>query len=124
MILADTSVWVDHFRKGSDLLADLLERQQILTHPFVIGELACGNLRNRSEILDLLSSLPSASAASDDEVLAFVESRNLMEKGIGWVDAHLLAATALTAGALLWTRDRRLGAVAEELDQRFDLGKV
>lgn len=119
MILADTSVWVDHLRRGSALLATLLERQEILTHPFVTGELACGNLRNRAEILDLLRALPAATAATDDEVLAFLESRRLMGKGIGWVDVHLLAATALTDGALLWTRDRRLGVIAGELDLAF-----
>jgi predicted nucleic acid-binding protein len=119
VILADTSIWVDHLRRGSTDLARLLEEAAILVHPFVLGELACGNLRNRSKILDLLSGLPAAVIASDPEVLHFIEERRLAGKGIGWIDAHLLASTALTAGSRLWTRDRRLATIAEHFGWAF-----
>lgn len=119
MILADTSVWVDHLRRGSADLARFLDAGEVLVHPFVIGELACGNLRNRREILDLLGGLPSAVTATDAEVLHFVDERRLAGKGIGWIDAHLLASTALTAGARLWTRDRRLATIAGHFGWTF-----
>jgi predicted nucleic acid-binding protein len=115
MILVDTSVWIDHLRRGDARLLLALEAGEVLTHPFVIGELACGNLRNRGEILDLLAHLPAAPAAADAEVLGFIERRKLMGRGMGYVDAHLLAATALARPARLWTRDRRLAGIATSL---------
>ena len=115
MILVDTSVWVDHFRRGDAELAGLLGRGQVVIHPFVIGEIACGNLASRRATLDLLQHLPRAVAADPDEVLGFIEQRRLYGKGIGYVDAHLLASTALTSGARLWTRDARLRTAAETL---------
>jgi predicted nucleic acid-binding protein len=115
LILVDTSIWVDHLRKGDAHLAALLEGAAVLSHPFVIGELACGNLANRHEILRLLQNLPMAMLAEPDEVLGYIERRRLFAQGIGYVDAQLLAATALTQGALLWTRDKRLLAVAQRL---------
>ena len=115
MILVDTSVWVDHLQKGVPALADALEREVVMTHPFVIGELACGNLRNRGEVLGLLAALPSALLANDEETLLFIEQRKLMGKGISYVDAHLLASVTLTEDALLWTRDKRLIAAAADL---------
>jgi predicted nucleic acid-binding protein len=115
VILVDTSVWIDHLRSGLPELASLLERGQVLYHPFVRGELACGNLRDRGEVLELLGRLPAAPVASDDEALAFIERRGLMGRGIGYVDVHLLAAVALSGTARLWTRDRRLENVAGEL---------
>jgi predicted nucleic acid-binding protein len=115
VILVDTSVWIDHLRSGLPELASLLERGQVLYHPFVRGELACGNLRDRGEVLELLGRLPAAPVASDDEALAFIERRGLMGRGIGYVDVHLLAAVALSGTARLWTRDRRLESVAGEL---------
>ena len=115
MILVDTSVWIDHLRAGDAALADALDAGVVCMHPFVLGELACGNLRNRAEILDLLQRLPAAPAATDAEVLEFVEGRVLFGRGIGYIDAHLLAATALTGTGRLWTRDRRLAAVAAEM---------
>ena len=115
MIRVDTSVWVDHLRGGDAALAELLERGAVLGHPFVIGEIACGNLSDRGAILALLQHLPQAVVAEADEVLAFINRHKLHGKGIGYVDAHLLAATALTGGARLWTRDRRLEVVAREL---------
>ena len=119
MILADTSVWIDHLRAGEPALAAALEGGQVLIHPFVLGELACGNLRNRREVLDLLGRLPVAPVATDTEALAFIERRGLMGRGIGYIDVHLLAAVALEGTARLWTRDRRLAAVADELSLSF-----
>ena len=114
MILVDTSVWVDHLRNGSPRLAALLGEDQVLGHPFVLGELALGHLRRRREVLALLADLPAAGVADHDEVLAFVERHALAGGGIGWIDAHLLAAAAL-GGDSLWTLDRRLAALSEKL---------
>jgi predicted nucleic acid-binding protein len=114
MVLADTSVWVDHFRRGSPRLSALLDLGEVLCHPFVIGELACGNLRRRAEPLALLQALPSAQRATDEEVLAFIERHRLHGRGLGLVDMHLLASCAL-ARALLWTADRRLRKAADDL---------
>ena len=114
MILVDTSVWVDHFRRSDVRLVELLNANAVVIHPFVIGEIACGSLADRSLTLDLLQSLPSAVVAESDEILGYIESQNLHGKGIGYVDVHLLASTAL-ARIKLWTRDRRLDAVAQEL---------
>ncbi|HEX9905087.1 MAG TPA: type II toxin-antitoxin system VapC family toxin [Propylenella sp.] len=115
MILVDTSVWIDHIRKNDPALVRLLEDGDALTHPFVIGELALGNLRAREVILGDLRSLPRARVAHDEEVLGFVELHRLFGQGIGYIDAHLLASVALTSGAALWTRDRRLTAITERL---------
>jgi predicted nucleic acid-binding protein len=115
VILVDTAVWIDHLRHGDPVLGSLLERGEILAHPWVIGELALGHLRNRAEILRLLGDLPTATIATTVEVLAFIERHELFGVGIGYVDAHLLAATKLTDDARLWTRDRRLGAASERL---------
>lgn len=115
MILIDTSVWVDHLRVGDKLLVRLLDASQVLAHPFVIGELALGNLRQRQLILQTLSDLPPAKVASDREVLHFIEHDSLFGLGIGYVDAHLLAAVRLTAGAMLWTRDKQLHGVASRM---------
>lgn len=115
MILVDTSVWIEHFRVGEPRLATLLRNGQVLTHPWVTGELALGRLSRRSEILGLLNNLPRANTATGGEVLELVEQRHLVGLGIGYVDAHLLAATLLTAGAGLWTRDKRLACIASGL---------
>jgi hypothetical protein len=96
-------------------LAELLERSEVITHPFIIGELACGNLKNRDEILRLLAALPSVTVATDEETLLLIERERLMGKGIGYIDVHLLASAALTPGARIWTRDRRFAAVVREL---------
>jgi hypothetical protein len=116
MILVDTSVWVDHLRHGDVILAGLLRSCRVLMHPFVIGELALGGLRADTPVLALLQALPEASVAADSEVLHLIARHNLRGRGIGYVDAHLLAAARLTAGASLWTRDKRLRAVAEYLN--------
>lgn len=115
MILADTSIWIDHLRAGVPRLAELLETGSVVSHPFVIGELACGNLRERTRILGLMGRLPASPSASDAEVLAFIEHRALMGRGIGYIDTHLLASVALARDVRLWTRDRRLSKVAAEL---------
>jgi len=107
VILVDTSVWVDHFRTGNPTLRRMLEGGTVACHPFIIGELACGNLRRRSEILEHLETLPPVSVAQHTEVLALIERRNLMGRGLGWVDVHLLAS-ALLSDAALWTLDRSL----------------
>jgi predicted nucleic acid-binding protein len=115
VILVDTSVWIDHLRIGDPQLTALLQEAQVLAHPWVIGELALGRLSGRSEILGLLSNLPPAKLATEAEVMTVVETRHLFGRGIGYVDAHLLAATLLTTDASLLTRDRRLAAVAADL---------
>ena len=113
MILVDTSVWVDHLRRGDPGLVDLLERSIVVMHPFVVGEIACGSLHNREAILELLQDLPAAAVAEGDEVLRFIDSHVLHGKGIGYVDVHLLASVALTEGARIWTRDKKLRLVAQ-----------
>jgi len=116
MILVDTSVWVDHLRAGNERLRALLNGGEVLGHPFVIGELALGNLRRRDAFLSDLRDLPRATIASDEEVLRLIDRQTLFGRGIGYIDAHLLAAARLTAGSKLWTYDRRLQAVAATLD--------
>ena len=115
MILVDTSVWVDHFRKQIPALAETLDRGEVLMHPYVLGELACGNLKDREQVLGLLARLPAALVATDAETLLFIERRVLMGTGIGYIDAHLLASVTLTDDAQLWTRDKRLAVVAAQL---------
>jgi predicted nucleic acid-binding protein len=115
VILVDTSVWVDHLRSHDRTLVQLLHAEQVLTHPFVIGELALGNLPQRSQILNTLGLMPQAVVPSHQEVLHFITGHALFGFVIGYVDAHLLAATRLTADATLWTRDKRLHRAAERL---------
>ena len=115
MILVDTSVWIEHLARGDRALVRALEGGEVATHPFVIGELACGNLRNRADVLYLMGRLPTVPSATDREALELLERRGLMGRGIGWVEVHLLAS-ALLGGARIRTRDRRLVAVAAELD--------
>ena len=119
MILVDTSVWVDYLRNGDARLVDLLQCGAVAMHPFVVGELECGSLSDRAPILRLLRDLPAAVVAGDDEVLGFIESYLLYGKGVGYVDAHLLASVALTAGTGLWTRDKRLRLAAKGLGCAF-----
>jgi predicted nucleic acid-binding protein len=115
VVLVDTSVWVAHLRQGAMGLEALLQGGRVVCHPFIVGELACGNLRNRSEILSLLQKLPGAIPAGHEEVMEFIENYGLMGKGLGYIDMHLLAAARLT-GAALWTLDKRLHAVAVQLN--------
>lgn len=112
MILVDTSLWIAHFRKGVPKLGDLLRDGLVLAHPFVVGELACGNLKNRARILADLQALPSAASAIDLEVMGLIEDHKLWGLGIGWIDSHLLAASLLS-NCLLWTLDRPLLRAAE-----------
>lgn len=115
MILVDTSVWIDHLRNNDPLLADLLMQSKVLSHPFVRGELALGNLQQRNKILAALDNLPQAPLVFSEEVNFFIERHQLFGLGIGFVDAHLLASTRLIGTARLWTRDKRLQLVAERL---------
>jgi len=114
VILVDTS-WVHHLRAKDNTLVGLLDAGQVLGHPFVTGELALGNLRRRDLVIGSLQDLPQANNATDEEVLQFIYRHALPGTGIGYVDAHLLASTRLTAGAALWTRDKRLQAAAKKL---------
>jgi predicted nucleic acid-binding protein len=114
VILVDTSVWIDFLRRGGPL-ARLLENNEVLVHPFVIGELACGNLRNRQEVLGYMHKLPTATTASDQEVLYFVEEHELAGRGVGYLEMHLLASVQMHPHAMLWTKDRKLAALASEL---------
>ena len=114
MVLVDTSVWVEHLRRRDARLTALLESAEVLTHPFVIGELACGNLARRQEVLGALRALPGAPVAQDTEVLDFIGAHRLQGRGLGFIDIHLLASARL-AGFPLWSADKHLAAVAEEL---------
>ena len=115
-MLVDTSVWVDHFRKGNMRLAELLNTTQVLMHPFVLGELCCGNLAKRAEVLGMLSDLPQIPVLEHDEVMDFVTAHRLYGRGLGWIDTHLLASARL-ARVPVWTLDKRLAAAALELSR-------
>ncbi|MGH8729804.1 MAG: type II toxin-antitoxin system VapC family toxin [Burkholderiales bacterium] len=115
MVLADTSIWVDHLRRGRPDLSALLTEGKVACHPFLIGELACGNLSHRQEILSLLKTLPASSRVDDDEIIHFIERHRLIGSGIGIVDAHLLASSWVS-GFPLWTSDKRLRGAALSLD--------
>jgi predicted nucleic acid-binding protein len=118
MILPDTSIWIDHFRRENAALVALLESGDVLCHPFVIGEIACGGLKERRRTLDLLMTLESGPLADHDEVLALVDRHRLTATGLGWLDAHLLASTLL-ARARLWTLDAPLARAATKLAVLF-----
>lgn len=119
MILVDTPVWIDHLHKRIPALAEALERGEVLIHPFILGELACGQLAKRREVLDLLSTLPRSTMATDEEMLLLIEHHQLMGRGLGYIDVHVLASVMLTAAAMLWTRDKQLSAAANELHIGF-----
>ena len=119
MILVDTSVWVDHLRYGRQDLAGRLEQGAVACHPYVVGELACGSLANRVEILETLQELPMALVAEQEEILEFLERERLHGRGLGWIDAHLLASARLS-GCSVWTLDKAMAAAAIELDVAFD----
>nr|VFJ60242.1 MAG: hypothetical protein BECKFM1743C_GA0114222_102684 [Candidatus Kentron sp. FM]VFJ62368.1 MAG: hypothetical protein BECKFM1743A_GA0114220_103054 [Candidatus Kentron sp. FM]VFK13920.1 MAG: hypothetical protein BECKFM1743B_GA0114221_102993 [Candidatus Kentron sp. FM] len=116
MILVDTAIWVNHLHQRNEELSALLDNDAILIHPFVIGELACGSLRHRRRVLTGLHEIPSIDMVSNRGVMDFIERNALFSVGIGWIDAHLLAATARTEGCQLWTRDKRLQFQAERLN--------
>lgn len=115
MVLVDTSIWIDHLKKGNAALQNLLLDIEVVCHPFIIGELACGNLRNRKEILSLLHSLPLAPTLDSDEILYFIENKKLMGLGIGLIDVHLLASAKL-AHVSLWTFDKKLRNASDVLE--------
>ena len=115
MILVDTSIWIDHLRGGDEHLVQLLGQGRVLAHPHLFGELALGNLQNRDAVLGALKELPLAPVATDEEVLQFIEANAVFGRGIGYTDAHLLAAVRLAPCAKIWTRDKRLLAAAVEL---------
>jgi predicted nucleic acid-binding protein len=118
VILVDTSVWVAYLRIGDPALVSLLETDQVCSHDFVVGELACGSLRNRAEFLGLLRSLPRLATATEEEALFLLEDRRLMGRGIGYIGVHLLAATIL-GGAQLWTKDKALKVIAQEAKRGY-----
>ena len=118
MVLVDTSVWIDHLRKTSSRLAGLLDNGEVVIHPFVVGELACGNLANRKELLSLLHSLPAVERVEDDEILFFIEQHSPAGRGLGLIDVHLLVSSKVSEHPL-WTKDKRLSAAAEELGLGF-----
>ena len=120
MVLVDTSVWVSHLRDGNNELASLLNEGRVLCHPFIIGELACGNLKDRAMILSFLQWLPMSIEAEHEEVLYFIENNRLMGKGIGYVDAHLIASAVLT-GIPIWTLDKQLAQVADGLQIKYKI---
>lgn len=115
MILTDTSVWIDHLRRGDTGLERLLAAERVSTHPFVVGELACGNLSDRASVLESLDALPASRVADDGEVRRFIERHRLYGRGVGFVDCHLLVSVLLSSETSLWTRDRRLAVIAEEM---------
>lgn len=118
MVLVDTSVWVSHFRDGNDELASLLDDGRVLCHPLIVGELACGNLKDRAVILSFLQLLPMSIEAEHDEVLSFIENNRLMGKGIGYVDTHLITSAVLT-GVPIWTLDKKLAQTADSLHNNY-----
>lgn len=118
MVLVDTSIWISHLTKGNTRLKALLGNSEVVCHPLVIGELACGNIKNRAEILSLLQALPTADVAQHDEVLRFIESHRLMGRGLGLIDVHLLASSLLTR-VPLWTADKRLRTASAELNVAY-----
>jgi hypothetical protein len=122
MVLVDTSVWIDHLARGNTRLIRLLEDGMVLCHPFVIGELACGRLRNREEILGLLAALPQAPVADHEELLRLTERHTLFGRRLGWIDVHLLGSTLLAAAAL-WTLDKPLFQAAGALRIAAELEK-
>lgn len=119
MVLVDTSVWVLHLREAHTGLVRLLDEGEVACHPFIVGELACGNLKNRTLILSLLEALPMAIAAEHEEVLAFTESHHLMGMGLGYIDVHLLASAVLSR-LPLWTLDKRLEHAAGTLKHKYE----
>jgi predicted nucleic acid-binding protein len=120
MILVDTSVWIDHLRKTDSNLFDFLQKGEVCIHPFIIGEIACGNLTNRAEIIQLLKALPEVFVATDNEVMQFIDSRQLYGKGLGYIDTHLLASS-LISKVSLWTKDKRLSAIYSELNLKKNI---
>ena len=118
MVLVDTLVWISHLRYGNSKLQNLLEDCRVVSHPFIIGELACGNINNRTEIISLMQSLPMLDVVEHEELLLFIEHNQMMGKGLGFVDVHLVAA-AILAGVPLWTKDKKLKQACSGLRINF-----
>lgn len=118
MVLADISIWVAHLRTGNIGLETLLNNSRVVCHPFIIGELACGNLRNRKEILSLLQALPMATQTDPEEAIKFIDNHQLMGKGLGYIDIHLLASAIMTHSSL-WTLDVRLKDISSLLGVKY-----
>lgn len=119
MVLVDTSIWVEHLRYGHNRLIELLDEGRVLIHPFVIGELACGNIENRVEILALLHALPTSTVADIEEIIVFIDNNRLMGKGLGYVDVHILAS-AILSNVRLWTKDKPLANAAKGMGIGFE----
>jgi len=115
MLLVDTSVWVDHLNKGDTGLAKALSSGRVICHPYIIGEIALGSLKARGVVLSLLADLPAISVASPEEIIKLIENKALYSRGIGYVDICLIASVLLSPGVQMWTRDKKLNAVCEEL---------
>jgi len=119
MILVDTSVWISHLRDTNSFFEELLNKGLVFCHPFIVGELACENIKNRNEILSLLKALPMASIVEHDEVLTFIEDKNLARKGLGYIDIHILAS-AMLSGYAIWSLDKKLSEEAMDMNVGFD----
>jgi predicted nucleic acid-binding protein len=119
MVLVDTSIWVDHFQKNDEDLVGLLNDFKAVLHPFIIGELACGNLKNRNRIISLLYALPLAKEITNSEYMSFIEQNKLFGLGIGFVDVHLLAS-ALISNVTLYTRDKSLYSIASKFKIQYN----
>jgi predicted nucleic acid-binding protein len=115
VILADTTVWVDHLRNAEPTVSDLLRAEELVMHSSVLGEILLGNFRNRQAVAHALGEIPKVARASDEDVIRLIERHQLYGTGVGFVDAHLVATCLLTRGTYLWTRDRKLAAVADRL---------
>ena len=120
MILVDTSIWVDHLRNPEDGLTTLLNANDVLMHPMVIGELACGHMRNRKQALELWYRLPRINEAGHEQVISLIETHNLMGQGLGFVDMHLVCSVFNYSGSQLWTRDKKLNGIANKLNIAFE----
>jgi predicted nucleic acid-binding protein len=122
-VLVDTSIWVNHLSRGNSELVQLLETEEVLCHPFVIGELACGSMRNRGEVLGLVATLPQTLVADHDELVGLVQKHHLYGRGLGWIDVHLLGS-GLLSSCKLWTLDKALGEAARRLGIAASAGKI
>jgi predicted nucleic acid-binding protein len=118
MVLADTSIWVDHLRKSNGQLIELLNNGEVFCHPFIIGELACGYIKNRQEIITALRALPQSAFIEHDEIMVFIEKNNIMGKGLGYIDIAILGSSLVT-GIPLWTFDQKLNAIAKKFNNSF-----
>ena len=122
MILVDTSVWIDHLLSPEAHLRELLDAREVLVHAMVVGEISCGRLRNREEVLRRLSELPAVDECEHAEVRLMIERRGLMGRGISFIDAHLLCSVLCHRGTVIWTRDQRLRRIADDFGVAYSAG--